>query len=148
MDGDDDGDGVPNSIDKCPNTPAGAKVNSFGCQITESVNQQIDIEFQTGKSTIPADYTSEADKIVDMMTKHTDVNAEIQGYTDNVGSKEKNQKLSEARAKSVRNYIVKHGIDESRVTAKGYGEENPVAENSTADGRKQNRRVVASLRSK
>ena len=148
VDGDDDGDGVPNSKDRCPNTPKGTKVNSFGCALEEAVNEKIDIEFQTGKSIIPADYTTEVDKIVTLMTEHTDVNAEIQGYTDNVGGKAKNQRLSEARANSVRNYLIKHGIDKARVTAKGYGETKPVADNSTAEGRKENRRVVASLMSK
>ena len=147
-DGDDDGDGVPNSMDKCPNTPAGTKVNSFGCPMNQAINQQIDIEFMTGKSTIPSDYFSEVDKIVDLMKQHTDVNAEIQGYTDNSGKKAKNQKLSEARANSVRKYIVSPGIDESRVTATGYGDESPIADNSTAEGRKQNRRVIAVLKSK
>jgi outer membrane protein OmpA-like peptidoglycan-associated protein len=147
VDGDDDGDGVPNSIDKCPNTPAGTKVNSLGCPMAEKVNQTIDIEFPSGKSRIPDSYDSEADKIVSLMKQHTDLKVEIQGYTDNVGSAAKNKTLSQARANSVRNYLAKNGVETSRVSAKGYGPESPIADNSTPEGRKQNRRVVASLQS-
>ena len=147
VDGDDDQDGVRNSVDKCPGTPTGAKVNSFGCQENEAVNERVNIEFASGKSVIPADYTAEADKIVELMKNHQDVTAEIQGYTDNTGKKANNLKLSQARAKSVRMYIVSNGVDGSRVTAKGYGDADPVADNATAEGRKENRRVVAKMTS-
>ena len=147
VDGDDDHDGVLNSVDKCPNTPPGVKVNSLGCPIDEKINQTVDIEFHTGKATIPSDYYAEVDKIVDLMKTHSDVKVEIQGYTDSVGSAEKNQKLSEQRANAVRSYLTHHGVEASRVTAKGYGEENPIADNTTAEGRKQNRREIASIES-
>lgn len=66
---------------------------------------------------------------------------EIQGYTDNIGSEKYNLKLSQQRAETVRNYLIEHGISADRVIAKGYGEANPVATNSTAEGRAANRRI-------
>jgi OOP family OmpA-OmpF porin len=142
---DDDGDGVPNSIDKCPNTPPGTKVNSIGCPIEEKVDYTIDVQFRTGKSTFSTEYNTELDKMVDLLKEHTDLKAEIQGYTDSVGGAAKNKALSQQRAHAVQKYIVMHGVKASRVTYKGYGIENPVADNTTAEGRKQNRRVVASV---
>jgi OOP family OmpA-OmpF porin len=78
------------------------------------------------------------------MKEFTDVTVEIGGHTDDIGSNVYNQKLSERRANSVRQYIVdKFGTEGSRLNAVGYGEEKPIADNSTKEGRQQNRRVEA-----
>jgi outer membrane protein OmpA-like peptidoglycan-associated protein len=69
----------------------------------------------------------------------------IDGHTDNVGSDDYNQKLSDSRAASVMNYIVSKGVDASRITAAGHGESMPIADNKTAAGRQKNRRVEMKL---
>jgi OOP family OmpA-OmpF porin len=70
------------------------------------------------------------------------ISGEVQGYTDATGRAAYNQGLSERRARSVANYLEAQGVASSRLTVKGYGEDNPVADNSTAEGRAHNRRVV------
>ncbi len=77
----------------------------------------------------------------EVLLTHPDLRVEIQGYTDNVGSERYNQKLSEKRAQSIMHYLVSKGVSSSRLTAKGYGESNPIADNRTADGRAMNRRI-------
>ncbi|MEX0273247.1 MAG: OmpA family protein, partial [Flavobacteriaceae bacterium] len=69
----------------------------------------------------------------------------VEGHTDSVGSSESNQRLSEARANSVRDFLINEGIDHNRLSALGYGEEKPIASNSTRTGRKHNRRVEINL---
>jgi outer membrane protein OmpA-like peptidoglycan-associated protein len=71
---------------------------------------------------------------------------DVDGHTDNTGSDDLNQKLSESRANSVKQYLVDNGIDESRIVATGYGETKPIADNKTAAGRSKNRRVEMKMR--
>jgi outer membrane protein OmpA-like peptidoglycan-associated protein len=75
------------------------------------------------------------------MLKNPDMKVTIEGYTDNIGSESYNQKLSEKRANTVKNYLTSKGIDSGRITVSGKGESNPVADNGTADGRAMNRRI-------
>ena len=79
------------------------------------------------------------------MKKNTKIHIEICGHTDNVGSAEYNLKLSQARATSTKNYIVEHGIDANRITCKGYGLTQPIAKNTTEQGRALNRRIEAKV---
>ncbi len=81
------------------------------------------------------------DEIVDWLVENPKVNVEIGGHTDGIGSQEYNQKLSEQRAKTVYNYLVEHGVNKNRLSYKGYGKTEPIADNSTDAGRQQNRRV-------
>ena len=81
------------------------------------------------------------DEIVDWLVANPKVNVEIGGHTDGIGSQEYNQKLSENRAKTVYNYFVEHGVNKDRLSYKGYGKSEPIADNSTDAGRQQNRRV-------
>ena len=81
------------------------------------------------------------DEIVDWLVENPKVNVEIGGHTDGIGSQEYNQKLSENRAKTVYNYFVEHGVNKNRLSYKGYGKTEPIADNSTEAGRQQNRRV-------
>ena len=76
-----------------------------------------------------------------VLQNNPDMNVEIQGYTDNTGSEKFNLKLSEKRAETVKDYLVSKGIEAGRLTVKGYGEDNPVAINNTAEGRALNRRI-------
>ena len=80
-----------------------------------------------------------------MMQHHPTLRIELGGHTDNVGNAAANQKLSEQRAKAVYDYLVQHGIAAGRLSYKGYGQTQPVADNSTADGRRQNRRTVFTI---
>lgn len=148
---DTDGDGLSDEEDKCP-TVAGPKSNG-GCPvITEEKKKKVelaakDIYFATGKSTIlPKTYKS-LDGIVALLNEsgNETLGLNIEGYTDNVGKPASNLKLSQTRANAVLAYFKKKGIAESRLTAKGFGQDNPVADNKTAAGRALNRRVELKL---
>jgi OOP family OmpA-OmpF porin len=137
---DSDNDGVPDYLDKCPDTPAGAKVDAEGCVVSITLK----VQFDSGKSAVKSEYLPELEQFAQALKQKPDVKVEIQGHTDNVGSAAKNKSLSEARAKAVRDVLVKkYGIAADRVTAKGYGMEKPVAGNDTPEGREKNRRVEA-----
>jgi OmpA-OmpF porin, OOP family len=97
--------------------------------------------FDTGKSTIKSSSFSELNDLVAMMNLKPTLKIEIAGHTDNIGNKENNQILSEERAIAVQKYLIQKGIEKSRVLAKGYGDTQPVADNSLETGRKQNRRT-------
>ncbi len=97
--------------------------------------------FETGKATLKQESFPALNELVDAMKVKPGLVIEIAGHTDNVGTPESNQKLSEDRANSVRNYLVQHGISAKRVTAKGYGETQPVATNETPESRQENRRT-------
>jgi OmpA-OmpF porin, OOP family len=80
------------------------------------------------------------------MKDNTELNLDISGHTDNTGDATKNQTLSENRAQSVKDYLIKKGVEESRITSAGYGPDQPVADNTTAAGRAKNRRVEIKVR--
>lgn len=97
--------------------------------------------FDTGKATLRAESNKELDELFDFLSHQKNIVIEVGGYTDNVGTDADNLKLSQARAESVRNYLVKKGIGGDRIQAKGYGSADPVASNDTPDGKQQNRRT-------
>lgn len=135
---DSDGDGVPDYQDQCPNTPAGAEVNSLGCE-EDLVLRDVNFEFDSAK------LTSSAEAILDgvsqkLMTNDT-LRIRLEGHTDSVGPAAYNKDLSQRRADSVKSYLVNKGFSGSNITTIGYGEEQPIASNDTAEGRAQNRRV-------
>jgi OOP family OmpA-OmpF porin len=130
---DSDGDGVPDSRDKCPNTPKGVKVNADGCWELKGVFFDVD------KAVIKDPRV--LDEAVAIMKANPKITGEVHGHTDSTGSAAHNQRLSERRANAVRDYFIKQGISADRVRAKGFGESNPVASNDTAEGRALNRRV-------
>jgi len=99
------------------------------------------INFSSGKSTILPEGYAILDQVVEVLKANKDVKVEISGHTDAVGSASYNQRLSEARAQSVRQYLIEHGLDASRLVARGYGESKPIAPNTTREGRAQNRRI-------
>ncbi|HEV8377086.1 MAG TPA: OmpA family protein [Candidatus Polarisedimenticolia bacterium] len=149
---DSDGDGVFDHLDRCPDTPPDAKVDSSGCPIPEAppappeppkmFNAVLEgVNFATNSSRLTADSMQILDKVADTLKEWPDVKVEIGGHTDSQGNDASNLKLSGARAESVRKYLVSKGVDGSRLTAKGYGETVPIADNGTAAGRAQNRRV-------
>lgn len=99
------------------------------------------INFATGKATLEPGSEQVLGEIVKVLQEHTDWRFEVQGHTDNVGAKAANMSLSDQRAKAVAAWLTSHGIDESRLVAKGYGDSEPVADNTTEEGRAKNRRV-------
>jgi len=140
---DSDGDGVPDSIDRCPNTPRGTKVDAYGCPLPAPapVSFDLTVEFAFNSSEINDLSFRELRKAMTFMREHPDTTAVVEGNTDNKGTEEYNQKLSERRAAAVKDVLVKSGIDASRLSTIGYGETRPVASNDTEAGRAKNRRV-------
>ena len=142
---DSDGDGVCDGIYQCPGTPAGSKVDAKGCPpppppfekelVLEGVN------FDFGKSELKPEATAILDTVVDSLKAYPDVKVEVGGHTDSVGSAAYNQKLSEARAHAVRDYLVSKGANGDNLSWKGYGKDGPIADNKTEEGRAKNRRV-------
>jgi OOP family OmpA-OmpF porin len=148
VDLDSDGDGVLDSLDKCPNTPKGIKVDSVGCPvpIPEKVSITLLVEFDFDKATVRPQYHNDIEKVANFLNAYPDTNAVLEGHTDSVGTDEYNMKLSGRRAESVKKYLVeKFNIDAARISTKAYGESKPVATNDTAEGRQRNRRVVATI---
>ena len=137
---DSDKDGVPDYLDKCPGTPGGSKVDTDGCVVSITLS----IKFDSGKSIVKSQYNPEIERFANFLKENQGVKVEIQGHTDNVGNAVANKKLSEARAEAIREKLIKeYGIASDRITAKGYGEEKPIASNDTPEGRLANRRVEA-----
>ena len=99
------------------------------------------VHFATGKADITPDSESALAKIAQAINNNPDWKIRVEGFTDSRGNKESNLKLSQDRADAVANWLIDHGIDRSRLTAKGYGEDKPVASNKTDAGRTKNRRV-------
>ena len=99
------------------------------------------IFFDTGKSILRKESTSELERLYKLLIDVPTLKIEISGHTDNVGSAKMNQGLSERRAKAVVDFLVKKGIEASRLTYKGYGFEQPMATNDTDEGRQLNRRT-------
>ena len=106
------------------------------------------IFFETNKATIKPESTTELERLANLLIENPTIRLEISGHTDNVGSYRANQKLSESRAKSVVEYIVSKGVGSSRLEYKGYSFNQPIADNNTAEGRSQNRRVEFKVLSK
>ncbi|MBU8893142.1 MAG: OmpA family protein [Bacteroidales bacterium] len=106
------------------------------------------IFFETNKATIKPESTTELERLANLLIENPTIRLEISGHTDNVGSYRANQKLSESRAKSVVEYLVSKGVGSSRLEYKGYSFNQPIADNNTAEGRSQNRRVEFKVLSK
>lgn len=133
--GDADNDGVKDDVDQCPETPAGATVTVNGCWVIK------DLLFDFGKYTIRPESKPGLDEVVGLLKASPDMELEIQGHTDNVGSLKYNETLSKNRAMAVKNYLVADGIEASRLKASGYAFTRPAASNDTEEGRQLNRRV-------
>ncbi|NRD22289.1 OmpA family protein [Winogradskyella litoriviva] len=149
---DTDGDGILDKDDKCP-SEAGTAANN-GCpevKPTEEVMKTLNnyartILFQSGK----ASFQKSTDQVLQAMTailkEYPKADFSIEGHTDSQGSSSSNQALSERRANAVRDYLIANGIAADRLTAAGFGESTPIANNKTAAGRKENRRVEVKLK--
>lgn len=160
---DSDGDGVPDFKDKCPDTPAGTAVDKDGCPLPAPEAAPAPVpepaalapaaapapvmtvlagaNFDFDKSFIRQEDFQKLDKDVATLKQWGDVKVEVAGHTDSVGTEAYNMGLSLRRAEAVRRYLVGKGIAADRLIVRGYGESRPVADNATAEGRFQNRRV-------
>jgi outer membrane protein OmpA-like peptidoglycan-associated protein len=103
------------------------------------------LTFKTGSANITNTSFKFLDDIADYMKANPSFSLSIVGHTDNTGSDEYNQKLSEDRAEAVKTYLVKKGVGEISITSEGKGESEPIADNNTPEGREKNRRVVFSV---
>ena len=100
-----------------------------------------DVLFDFDKSNIKPEAGAILDRLVAFMNENKDQKANLSGHTDSVGTDAYNQALSERRVNSVRDFVVKKGVDSGRVSGQGFGESKPIADNKTAEGRSKNRRV-------
>lgn len=146
---DTDGDGIPDPEDRCPNLFG--TVANHGCpeikqDVIVRVNYAADnIYFATGKYVLLSRSFKGLNEVATILKETPALRLVIDGHTDNVGSDASNQTLSDNRAAAVKAYLVKQGIDESRLISTGYGESKPIADNTTAAGRQKNRRVEMKL---
>ncbi len=149
---DTDGDGVLDKDDQCPNE-AGTVANN-GCPEvvvpTEEVQKQLTeyartINFNSGKSSFKSGTEPTLQAIAAILKEYPKANFTIEGHTDSTGSKAGNEKLSNERANAVMGYLVENGISADRLTAKGFGQDNPIESNKTRAGRAANRRVEVKL---
>ena len=134
---DSDNDGVIDAKDNCPNTIAGVKVDTVGCMTLVNLN----INFDTNSAVIKEQYNERIVNFANAMKNNTKLKATIEAHTDSIGSAKYNKALSEKRAASTVEVLKALNIDDSRLTAVGYGETKPAVSNMTKDGRAQNRRV-------
>ena len=151
-DPDNDGDTVLDLDDFCPNTPGSTGGDRPGCpkknQLVVVTPTEIrileQIQFATGKATIVPPPKSNSytilNQVADLLRENPKVSLEVQGHTDNVGDAAYNMKLSQARAEAVRKYLVSHGIEASRLVARGYGATQPIVPNTSDANRAVNRR--------
>ena len=155
-DGDEDGDGVPDSRDKCPGTPRGVKVDADGCPppVPAPVVEEVvvvkeetivirDVHFQFDSAKLTAADKTKLETIATRLKQEApSARLSVTGHTDSVGKDAYNQTLSEKRAHSVTDYLIGAGVPRSNfVSVTGAGESHPVADNKTAEGRALNRRT-------
>lgn len=165
---DSDGDGIVDSRDKCPATPAGRKVTADGCEVDGDGDGIVDgmdacpmvfaktadgcpvaprplsldgVNFDHDRSTLRHEASATLDQAAESLKAWGDVKVEVAGHTDSRGSYAYNMRLSQRRADAVRAYLIDKGIAAERLSAKGYGESRPIADNATEGGRYKNRRV-------
>jgi OOP family OmpA-OmpF porin len=146
---DSDGDGVSDQFDKCPNTPAGTVVDGAGCPLklptADSVGTTAaaysNIQFDFDSSVLRTSSYSVLDAVSADLRGTTGKTVTLNGYASSEGTAAHNIRLSKDRANSVKTYLVNSGVEAKRIKVKGLGETNPIADNSTEEGRVQNRRV-------
>lgn len=125
-----------------------------GVEVTRTAENEIklvapeNVTFATNSSTISSRFTNTLDSIASVLSEYPDSNIVVSGHTDSTGNDSINNPLSVNRANSVANYLKQRGISSSRISSVGYGSKQPIASNSTADGRAQNRRVEIKITAK
>ena len=153
-----DNDGVCDDVDQCLNTPAGAMVDSTGCEVRTAEppaappkqpvvetpkRMEVIVYFNFDQSEIQPDYYDLLDRLAAFMMKNPGATATIEGHTDSIGSEAYNDRLSMERSESIKAYLVsRYGIDGDRFELRGLGESSPAAPNTTSEGRALNRRGI------
>lgn len=135
-----DKDGVSDAADLCPGSPAGAPVNGLGCPSQQGIVLE-GVTFKSGTAVLTPVSQKKLDQIAIVLNKVPQVKIEVAGYTDNVGDGKRNLNLSIERAEAVVKYLTSKGVATAQLIAKGYGVENPVADNASPEGRQKNRRI-------
>ena len=146
-DPDNDQDGIPDVVDQCPNQPGPPEEN--GCPkkhtLVSVTQEKIELHqavfFATGRATIMPQSFPLLNEIADVLKTRATMQVRVEGHTDSRGSRASNMRLSQARADSVKAYLVGHDIDASRMVSVGFGPDQPIETNKTAVGRERNRRV-------
>lgn len=156
---DSDGDGVPDVMDKCPNTAPGTRVDQQGCpavvpradaataslaEIPTDEQRTVELKgvtFASGSAVISPASLAALDRLAEQLQDRPDLKLEVAGHTDSTGSAQVNRALSQRRADAVMAHLVSRGVPAANLVAKGYGPDEPVADNGTAAGRAKNRRV-------
>jgi outer membrane protein OmpA-like peptidoglycan-associated protein len=122
----------------CPDTPPGTKVGPMGCPCDMTVQ----LQFKSDSAELTPEDQARLDQVAESLKRLHWISGTVEGYTDATQQAEANQKLSEQRATTVRDYLLSKGVGDDRMKVVGYGETNPIADNSTPEGRALNRRVV------
>lgn len=138
---DDDGDGVNNCNDRCPNSQAGQAIGPDGCPVPLTIDLK-GVNFDFDKDTLRPDAVVILDEAADILNKYPQLRVEVAGHTDAVGTEAYNQDLSQRRAQVVYNYLTGKGVDAARLVGpNGFGELKPIDVNTTKEGRARNRRT-------
>lgn len=157
---DSDGDGLPDDIDECPNSPAGAKVLDNGCALAGDCRrprpgEEVDangcaanysfilkgVKFEFDSDRLTADAKEILNKVAETLIAYPEIDVEVEGHTDYLGTDAYNLGLSERRAIAVKEYLAGRGVAPERMVPVGYGKARPIMDNSTEEGREENRRV-------
>ena len=142
---DTDGDGVMDSADRCPGTSAGERVDAIGCPVLFPERQRRivleGVNFETASANLTDQSFVTLNRVAASLAAHPELQVEVAGYTDSRGSDVYNQRLSQSRAEAVRAYLIQRGVAPERLSARGYGETNPIDTNATTNGQGRNRRV-------
>lgn len=154
QDGDEDGDGIFDRRDRCPDTPANTRVDHHGCSVpqypdsvksepaqSEVITLSDDVLFAFNQSDLTPTAKSQLDALMSKFEDADVVGIKVVGHTDSVGADAYNQALSERRASSVAEYLLSQGVAPNKVTSEGKGKSQPIADNETEEGRAKNRRV-------
>ncbi len=141
---DDDNDGVVNRLDECPGTPEGTPVDKRGCAI-EGDYVLKGVNFESNSDRLLGSANAVLNDVSDTLLKYEEIKFEVAGHTDSDGAADYNLGLSTRRAQTVFDYLAGKGVAENRMTVQGYGESQPIADNTSAAGKAQNRRVVLSV---
>ena len=137
---DSDADGVVDSQDKCPDTPKGDRVDAVGCSFKDEIRLP-GVVFETNSADLKPESVPVLEGAVATLKRYPELGIEVAGHTDSRGSDAYNLDLSARRAATVLKFLQDGGVP-NKVTSRGYGERQPIASNNTDDGRQQNRRVV------
>ena len=163
---DSDGDGIPDAQDECPHSPAGAKVLPNGCALkgdcrTPRPNEQVDkngcavehnfilkgVNFEFDSDRLTEDAKLILNQVGETLQAYPEVEVDVEGHTDFIGTDAYNLGLSEKRAKAVKAYLTGRGVKPGRMTPIGYGKSRPIDSNETEEGREKNRRVELKVKS-